>query len=173
MIKSINMIVVIVVLLLGVGLFYFSQKAAPLRGTISRLVVNKSKRELLAFDNKDKLLKRYRIALGSNPVGHKQIQGDGKTPEGIYYVNDKNPNSIAYKNLGISYPNDADSQHAMQLGKSPGGDIKIHGLMNGWGFLGWLNRYSDWTAGCIAVTNSEMEELYRAVKIGTHIEINP
>lgn len=171
--KSINMIIVIVVLLLGVGLFYFSQKAAPLRGTVNRLVVNKSKRELLALDNNKKLLKRYRIALGSNPVGHKQIQGDGKTPEGVYVINDKNPNSIAYKNLGISYPNDADSQHAMQLGISPGGDIKIHGLMNGWGFLGWLNRYSDWTAGCIAVTNSEMEELYRAVKVGTRIEINP
>jgi murein L,D-transpeptidase YafK len=173
MIKSINMIVVIVVLLLGVGLFYFSHKAAPLRGTISHLVVNKSKRELLTFDNNEKLLKRYRIALGSNPVGHKQIQGDGKTPEGVYVINDKNPNSIAYKNLGISYPNETDMHNARQLGKSPGGDIKIHGLMNGWGFLGWLNRYSDWTAGCIAVTNSDMEELYRAVKIGTHIEINP
>ena len=171
--KSIIMIVVIVVLLLGVGLFYLSQNTIPLRGTISRLVVNKSKRELLAYDKQDKLLKRYRIALGSNPIGHKQMQGDGKTPEGVYVINDKNPNSIAYKNLGISYPNETDIHNARQLGKSPGGDIKIHGLMNGWGFLGWLNRYSDWTAGCIAVTNSEMEELYRAVKIGTRIEINP
>ena len=168
------MIISVITLFFAVVLFInFSQSATPIRGTISRLVVNKSKRELLAFDNKDKLLKRYRIALGSNPVGHKQEQGDGKTPEGIYYIHDKNPNSIAYKNLGISYPNQVDIQNAHRLGKSPGGDIKIHGLMNGWGFLGWLNRYSDWTAGCIAVTNSEMEELYSAVKIGTRIEINP
>ena len=168
------MIISIITQFFTVVLFInFSQNAAPLRGSISRLVVNKSKRELLAYDNQDKLLKRYRIALGSNPIGHKQMQGDGKTPEGVYVINNKNPNSIAYKNLGISYPNETDIHNAGQLGKSPGGDIKIHGLMNGWGFLGWLNRYWDWTAGCIAVTNSEMEELYRAVKIGTRIEINP
>jgi murein L,D-transpeptidase YafK len=173
MIKYISMIIVILVILLGVGSFYVNQSTKPLRGTISRLVVNKSKRELLALDNKDKLLKRYRIALGNNPVGHKQMQGDGKTPEGVYVINDKNPNSIAYKNLGISYPNETDINNARQMGKSPGGDIKIHGMMNGWGFMGWINRYLDWTAGCIAVTNTEMEELYRAVKIGTRIEINP
>lgn len=117
----------------------------------------------------NRLVKTYRISLGKNPVGHKQHQGDGKTPEGLYYINAKNPNSQFHLNLGISYPNNEDRRNS----SDPGGDIKIHGLKNGNGFIGKFHRLLDWTNGCIAVTNEEMEELYEAVPIGTAIEINP
>lgn len=137
---------------------------------IDRILVEKSKRLLHVYKDK-KLIKTYQIALGSNPVGHKEFEGDGKTPEGIYTINDKNPNSSYYLNLGISYPNERDIQNAKNAGKSPGGDIKIHGLKNGLGFIGKLHREIDWTQGCIAVTNEEMDELYKAVPIGTEIEI--
>ena len=96
-----------------------------------------------------------------------------RTPEGTYTIHDKNPRSAFYLNLGISYPNEEDEAYAQQLGCSAGGAIKIHGLRNGSGWKGRFHRLSDWTAGCIAVTNAEMEELYRAVPIGTPITIYP
>ncbi|MCS4224194.1 murein L,D-transpeptidase family protein [Sphingobacterium sp. BIGb0165] len=139
---------------------------------IDRLVVYKSKRTLLAYA-KGKLLKSYRISLGGQPVGAKEIEGDLKTPEGSYYINDKNQYSGYHKNLGVSYPNEKDIAHAKTLGKTVGGDIKIHGLRNGMGFIGKLQRSVDWTFGCMALTNTEIDELYRAVPIGTPIEINP
>lgn len=119
------------------------------------------------------LVKTYIISLGAQPVGHKEYKGDMRTPEGIYYITGRNPNSICYKNLGISYPNAADRKHADSLGKSPGGDIKIHGLPNGRGYVGAAHRLKDWTYGCIAVTNQEMEELYTCVKTGAIINIMP
>ena len=115
------------------------------------------------------LLNTYKISLGFNPIGHKQHQGDGKTPEGSYTINDKNPNSGYHLNLGISYPNSNDRQNS----PNPGGDIKIHGLKNGQGYIGKFQRWKDWTAGCIAVTDEEVEELYRVVPVGTPIIINP
>lgn len=145
----------------------------PLKGKIDYLVINKNKRELLVFNNKDKLLKKYKIALGFEPKGKKEVQGDGKTPEGTYYINDKNPHSVAYKNLGISYPNSDDINNSKLLGKPTGGDIKIHGLMKKWTKFGRFHRLVDWTGGCIAVSNSEMDELYKNVPIGTKIIINP
>lgn len=145
----------------------------PLKGKIDYLVVNKNNRELLVFNKNSKLLKTYNIALGFEPKGKKEVQGDGKTPEGTYFINDKNPNSIAYKNLGISYPNSADLQNSKLSGKPTGGDIKIHGLMKKWTKFGRLHRFIDWTGGCIAVSNSEIDELYKNVPIGTKIIINP
>jgi len=139
---------------------------------IDRLVVYKSKRALLAYAH-GKLLKSYRISLGGKPVGAKEIEGDLKTPEGLYYINDKNQHSGYHKNLGVSYPNEKDIAHAKTLGKTAGGDIKIHGLRNGMGFIGKLQRCVDWTFGCMALTNTEIDEIYRAVPIGTPIEINP
>ncbi|MEL7146303.1 MAG: L,D-transpeptidase family protein, partial [Bacteroidota bacterium] len=91
------------------------------------------------------------------------------TPEGKYYINDRNPNSGYHLNLGISYPNKADRQRP----GNPGGHIKIHGIKNGQGWIGKLHRWVDWTDGCIAVTNFEMDELYRTVPNGTPIFINP
>lgn len=139
---------------------------------INYIEVYKDNREMRVYSN-GKLLKTYDIALGFNPKGKKHFQGDGKTPEGVYYINDKNPNSIAHKNLGISYPNSRDIRYARKNGKNPGGDIKIHGLMRRWNKLGSFHKYVDWTGGCIAVTNSEIDELYEHVKIGTKIKILP
>lgn len=139
---------------------------------VDRLVVFKSKRELLAYSN-GQLIKTYKIALGQNPVGDKEFEGDMKTPEGLYYINDRNPNSAYHKNLGISYPNNADRAQARALGKPVGGDIKIHGLRNGRGYIGKSHRLTDWTWGCIALTNEEIDELYIAVKTGSPIEIYP
>ena len=126
----------------------------------------------MAYSN-DELIKTYKIALGRQPIGAKQYQGDHKTPEGIYYINDKNPNSVCYKNVGISYPNKKDVEIARALDKPAGGDIKIHGLLNKKGYIGKFHRWNDWTNGCIGVTNKEMEELYHAIKIGAQIEIKP
>lgn len=137
-----------------------------------RLVVHKETRLLTAYA-KGEALRRYRIALGWAPEGHKQMEGDGKTPEGIYFVDGKNPNSRYYKNLGVSYPNDEDRAAATALDVSPGGDIKIHGLPEGQGHLGETHWLRDWTAGCIAVSNEEIDELYAHTPVGTLIEIKP
>jgi murein L,D-transpeptidase YafK len=138
--------------------------------TIDYIEVYKDDRVMKVY-SKGKLLKTYDIALGFRPNGKKHFQGDGKTPEGVYYINDKNPNSIAHKNLGISYPNSEDIKYARENGMSPGGDIKIHGLMRRWEKFGLFHKYVDWTGGCIAVTNSEMDELYKHIKIGAKIKI--
>ncbi|MEI7596148.1 MAG: L,D-transpeptidase family protein [Bacteroidota bacterium] len=139
---------------------------------IDSIVICKSKRELLAYSN-GRLIKTYKVSLGKNSIGDKEFEGDKKTPEGIYYINAKNPNSGYYKNLGISYPNEQDIEYSRKLGKPTGGDIKIHGLRNGIGFIGKFQRWFDWTAGCIALTNKEVDELYNNVEIGTKIEIIP
>lgn len=140
---------------------------------IDKLVVYKSKREMQAYAQ-GKLVKTYPIALGRNPLGHKQFEGDKKTPEGVYYINDRNLNSTYYKNLGISYPNQEDKTFAQSHGKSAGGDIKIHGIKNGYGkFVGKRHLLKDWTDGCIAVTNREMDELFTAVQHNAVIDIRP
>jgi murein L,D-transpeptidase YafK len=139
---------------------------------IDNIVVYKSKRQMLVYSNKE-LIKTYKISLGKQPIGAKEFEGDKKTPEGVYLINDKNPNSGYHKNLGISYPDKDDVENAKRLGKPAGGDIKIHGLKNKMGFIGKFHRWFDWTMGCIAVTNDEIDELYRAVKVGTRIAIKP
>ncbi len=148
----------------------FNFNKLPKNSQIDSILVLKSKRQLSVF-SKGKLIKTYTISLGKSPKEAKQFQGDNKTPEGIYFINGRNAHSIAYKNLGISYPNQKDVKNAN--GKSAGGDIKIHGLMNNFWFVGNFHRFFDWTNGCIAVNNSEMEELYNAVKVGAKIEIKP
>lgn len=153
--------------------YYFDpENNLPKSTKVDSIVVYKSKRIMQIYSD-GRLLKTYTIALGRNPIGAKEFEGDRKTPEGIYYINDKNPNSGWHKNLGISYPNATDRKRAKQKGKSPGGSIKIHGLKNKRGFVGKFHRWKDWTLGCIAVTDDEVDELYRTVKIGTPIEIKP
>ena len=160
-------------LFLGLLVYYFyPENKLQTEIQIDKLVVYKSKRQLLAFAN-GQLMKTYTISLGRQPIGHKEVQGDNKTPEGMYYIYSKNPYSVAHKNLGISYPNKEDIKKAKQLGKPTGGDIKIHGLPNKLGFIHKFHRWVDLTYGCIMVTNQEMDELYKAVKIGTPIVINP
>lgn len=150
-----------------------NQPTLPANTKIDKLIVYKSKREMHAF-YQDKLIKIYPISLGQNPIGHKQFEGDMKTPEGIYSINDRNPNSAYHKNLGISYPNAQDVAFAKLHGKSAGGAIKIHGIKNGLGdIIGANHLLKDWTHGCIAVTNREMDELFVAVINNAKIEILP
>ena len=127
---------------------------------------------MLLYTN-NHLVKTYTISLGFCPVGKKQVAGDGKTPEGDYTINAKNPNSACHKNLGISYPDKNDIAKAKLLGKDTGGDIKIHGLKNGHGFIGKFQRWRDWTDGCIGVTDDEIDDLYAHVAVGTPIQIKP
>jgi murein L,D-transpeptidase YafK len=120
-----------------------------------------------------KPLRVYRISLGNKPIGRKEREGDGKTPEGQYVIDKKIMHSGFHRALHISYPNAADRRHAATLGVSPGGDIMIHGLKNGLGWLGPLHHFSDWTQGCIAVTNAEIEEIWDMVPEGTPVKIVP
>lgn len=148
---------------------FYPEVDLPDNARPTHLLVLKSKNELLVYQG-NQLLKTYSISLGFNPVGHKLIEGDGKTPEGIYYITDKNPYSKFYKNLGISYPNATDKKKAESQHKSPGGNIKIHGLGK-FALAGKFHRWINWTAGCIALTNHEMDELFNCVAVGTPIEI--
>ena len=115
----------------------------------------------------------WRIALGGNPIGHKQREGDLRTPEGHYVLDWRNPGSCCYRSLHVSYPNDTDRAAAAERGDDPGGLIMIHGQVNGRGWLGWLLQYIDHTHGCIAVRNVPMEVIWRAVDDGTPVEIRP
>ena len=139
---------------------------------IDRIVVKKSARQLSVFRNGNRI-KIYRIALGRRPLGAKQEEGDMKTPEGIYKIDGRNPQSSFHLALHISYPSDEDDQRAAARGVSAGYDIMIHGIQNGRGWIGAFHRWSDWTAGCIAVTDEEIEELSRITPDGTTIEIRP
>ena len=118
-------------------------------------------------------VRSYDIALGPSPEGHKQQEGDGRTPEGRYVIDWRNVNSAFHRSLHISYPNAGDRARARRRGVDPGGAIMIHGLPNGMGTLGGLHVASDWTLGCIAVTSEEIEEIWRVVRDGTPIEIGP
>ena len=149
----------------------FIEQKLPDNFQIDRILVDKSKRKLIVYDN-GKRLKSYKISIGRSPLGAKEFQGDNKTPEGIYFIDSKNPKSGYHKNLGISYPNKKDIAHAKKQGRSPGGDIKIHGYQNGLA-LGYLNIKYSWTYGCIALTNKDVDELYEIIKVGTIIEIVP
>jgi murein L,D-transpeptidase YafK len=158
---------------LGMTVYYFyPENKLPTDIQINKLVVYKSNGELLAYSN-GQLVKTYKISIGRQPVGKKEFKGDEKTPEGIYQINNKNAKSDYHKNLGISYPNKADIKNAKRLGKQTGGDIKIHGIKNKMGFIGKFHRWFNWTQGCIAVTDEEIDELYNSVKIGTKIDIKP
>ena len=121
----------------------------------------------------ENLLKHIKYQSEDNHLEKKEFKGDEKTPEGIYQINNKNAKSDYHKNLGISYPNKADIKNAKRLGKQTGGDIKIHGIKNKMGFIGKFHRWFNWTQGCIAVTDEEIDELYNSVKIGTKIDIKP
>jgi murein L,D-transpeptidase YafK len=134
------------------------------------VVVDKAHRTLTLVAN-GRPLKTYRVSLGGNPVGAKQREGDQKTPEGRYTIDRRNPQSGFHRALHVSYPSAADSASAARQGVPAGGDIMIHGLRNGLGWLGRLHRCTDWTAGCVAVTNAEIEEIWSAVADGTPIEI--
>lgn len=138
-----------------------------------RLIVFKSKRRLFVIDG-NRPVKAYSIALGFEPEGPKKWQGDGRTPEGSYYITHKNPNSRFHLSLGISYPNSRDRELARSLGLDPGGDIMIHGMPNRYdNNVRQFHPDWDWTSGCLAVDDPEIEELWRVVPVGTPIDIFP
>jgi len=137
-----------------------------------RVVIYKNARAM-ELVHAGQVLKSYKIALGGDPVGPKTRQGDHRTPEGVYVIDSRNAQSKFHRSLHISYPNAADREHARKLGVSPGGDVFIHGLPNGYAFVGAAHRARDWTDGCVAVTDQEIEEIWKLVDNGTPVEIRP
>lgn len=161
------------IVVLGLGACcWASERPLPAGAKADRVVVSKSQRTLALLNHRE-VLKTYKIALGGAPVGPKVRQGDHKTPEGTYILDHRNAQSQFYRSIHISYPDVQDRAHAAKLGAPPGGDVDVHGLPNGYGWLGNSHRLKDWTDGCIAVTNEEMDEIWRAVPDGTVIEIRP
>jgi len=142
------------------------------RGPADKILIEKKERRLTLI-LKGKALKTYKIALGGNPNGPKERQGDNKTPEGTYVIDSRNKDSLYHLSLHISYPNEKDKKRAKELGVSPGGDIMIHGIKNGFSWVGDLHTEADWTKGCIAVTDEEIEEIDKLAPNGTIVEIRP
>ncbi|BDV42153.1 transpeptidase [Geotalea uraniireducens] len=139
---------------------------------IDKIVIEKGARRLMLLC-RGEVLKSYRIALGGNPVGPKERRGDNKTPEGTYVIDSRNHDSRYHCALHISYPNERDKKRARELGVSPGGDIMIHGVKNGYEWVGDAQAAADWTKGCIAVTDREIDEIDKLVANGTAVEIRP
>lgn len=133
---------------------------------VTQIYVSKERRRLYLLHGTE-ILKAYDVSLGFNPVGHKVARGDGRTPEGLYLIDRRNPNSSYYLSLGISYPNRLDMERSKSLGVDPGGDIFIHGES------AKPVKGKDWTAGCIAVKDEEMREIFAMVQTGTPIFIQP
>lgn len=140
--------------------------------TIDYVLVKKSEKKMYLL-SEGNTTKEYDVVFGANPKGHKQKQGDERTPEGKYILDFKKADSAFYKAIHVSYPNKRDIERAEAAGVDPGGDIMIHGQKNGFGWLSWISQWLNWTDGCIAVTNAEMDEIWELVKVGTPIEIQP
>ena len=153
-------------------LFGFPLVIAAVEQPADRIVVHKAKRELTLF-REGKVIRTYRIALGFTPVGAKEREGDGKTPEGAYKIIGRNRASKFHRSLRVSYPELRDRERAAGMRVPPGGDIMIHGQPNGQSSTADDRIASDWTAGCIALTNREIEEIWRLVPDGTPIRIEP
>lgn len=161
--RIVALICVAAIALAAAGCSRFATYDGP---EVTNIIVVKSSRRMYLMHGPE-VLSSYEFELGFAPEGDKQVEGDGRTPEGRYYIDRRNPNSDYYLSIGISYPNEQDIAEARELGLSPGGDIFIHGTPRP--FVG----RDDWTAGCIAVTNREMREIYAMVQDGTPIDILP
>lgn len=157
-------------LMLAYGQFFGFRPPEPLTEPIDRILIEKAARQMTLY-REGTALRVYPIALGFAPEGDKERQGDGKTPEGIFRVDRRNPESKFYLSLGLDYPQEDDLVRASLGDFDPGGDIFIHGQPNGLNGRRWISY--DWTAGCIAVSNAVMDELWRVVQIGTEVEIRP
>jgi murein L,D-transpeptidase YafK len=158
-------------MILAIILFTFALPT-PRQNQPDRIVVLKKDRTLQLF-HADKMLRSYKVSLGGEPRGPKTCQGDHRTPEGQYTVDARNAGSKFHRSLHISYPNADDRRRAASAHCSPGGDIMIHGLPNGYGSIGAAHRLKDWTDGCVAVTDQEIEEIWKLVPNGTPVDIRP
>ena len=145
--------------------------AADIQKADEVLVIKSEKRLYLLKDGER--YASFPVVFGGDPKGHKEQQGDQRTPEGRYTLDYKSANSSFYKSIHISYPNSADRAHAQKLGVDPGGDIKIHGQVNGWGWASPVMQLFSWTDGCVALSNSNMDKIWDAIDPGTPIEIRP
>jgi murein L,D-transpeptidase YafK len=159
------MLLVALALLLG-------QASQPGAQQATRIVVEKNAHKMTLFAEA-RVLHVYQVALGGQPVGAKTREGDHRTPEGVYVIDYRQPASKYHLALHVSYPNESDRARARKLGVDPGGAIMIHGLDARFAYFGVLHRWVDWTDGCVAVTNSEIEEIFRLVPVGTPVEIRP
>jgi murein L,D-transpeptidase YafK len=168
-------LVMIAFLGLGAAWFYFAPapippNLPPIIGMADRIIVEKSARRMVLMQN-DKVLREYRIALGFSPQGDKERQGDGRTPEGVFAIDRRNDRSAYHLSLGLDYPQPEDRARAKAAGYDPGGDIMIHGQPNA--LADDVVLRGDWTAGCIAVSNAEMREIWAATDARTVVEVRP
>ena len=135
-----------------------------------RIVIEKTAHRMVLYRGDD-ILKSYQVALGGGGLDPKEREGDGRTPEGIYRITERKADSRFHLALRISYPDEKDKARAETQDVPPGSDIMIHGMRNGLGWLSPLNTWFDWTDGCIAVTNAQMNEIWDRVPVGTEVEI--
>ena len=163
-------LITIPVLVAALGSYFRAETKVPEQRKADKIVIEKAARKMTLY-HKGAVLKTYNISLGSEPVGAKERQGDHRTPEGTYTISGRNAKSKFHRSLQISYPSATDRERAKKAGVHPGGDIMIHGLPNGWGWVGAGHSKRDWTDGCIAVTNEEIEELWKMVPNGTTVVI--
>lgn len=167
-------LVLLCLLVAGAAVILLRPQAAPTAlppfVAVDRIVVEKSKRRMLLFQN-GKIQRSYQIALGPSPLGDKARQGDGRTPEGVFHINRKNAGSAYHLSLGLDYPQEEDIRRARLGGYNPGGDIMIHGQPNSLPADAIIRQ--DWTAGCIAVSNAEIEEIFAKTTVGTPVEVKP
>lgn len=172
--SAMNIILLLLIAALAGAIAWAHWPSSRLGTTVKadQVVVRKEARTLELWAH-GKLLKSYRVSLGRNPIGHKQQEGDKRTPEGAYTIDYRNPNSAFHKSLHVSYPSPADVATATAANVPPGGMIMIHGLPNRFGWWGRFHQLRDWTVGCVAVTNPEIEEIWRTVDDGTPIELLP
>jgi murein L,D-transpeptidase YafK len=168
----VSIAVLTAILMFGLVFRFWPREPLDQRLTADSVLVAKSERRLALLKD-GKVIRTYRVALGKNPFGPKTQQGDGRTPEGLYRIDGRNAGSGFFRALHISYPSAADREGARKDGVSAGGDIMIHGIKNGFGWVGRLHRLVDWTNGCIAVTDEEMREIWNAVPNNIPIEIRP
>lgn len=163
----------LVVFIVGLVAYARWPRTALPEGTqADHVLVHKAARKLVLLKGTT-VLREYRVALGFEPYGAKQVEGDGKTPEGRYTLDYRNPRSLYHRSLHISYPTPEQVARAREKGVSPGGEIMIHGLRRDADFFGRFHWMLDWTHGCIAMSNEEIDEIWRAVPDGTPIEIRP
>jgi murein L,D-transpeptidase YafK len=165
-------LITFVALLSTIFYYFYNDKGIQNGIKIDKIVVYKSKRALLAYSN-GVLIKRFEISIGKNSIGKKEFEGDYKTPEGNYFISSKGSHPLYHKYLYVSYPNKDDLINASKKHKNAGGQILIHGLHKKYAALGKFHRFYDWTKGCMALTNNEVDDLYNAVNVKTTIEIYP